>query len=78
MTYFFFEVSEIKNIIGDEFYGNIPFTTNFRRWQNARFSALCLPFNLYEKDVEDAERIALTQIEKINEREAYTMLSSFP
>ncbi len=74
---FLFEVSEIKNIIGDEFYGNIPFTTNFRRWQNARFSALCLPFNLYEKDVEDAERIALTQIEKSTKEKLIPCLALF-
>ncbi|PLX67156.1 MAG: hypothetical protein C0603_10895 [Denitrovibrio sp.] len=74
---FLFEVTEIRNIIGDEFYGNIPFTTNFRRWQNARFSALCLPFNLYEKDVVDAEKIALSQIDKSTKEKNLPCLSLF-
>jgi hypothetical protein len=74
---FLFEIGEIKNILGDEFYGNVPFTTNFRRWQNARFSALCLPFNLYEKDVEDAERIALSQIDKSTKDKTIPCLSIF-
>ena len=61
---FFFEMSELKNIINDEFYGNIPFTINFRKWQSARFSALCVPFNIYEKDIEQIEEISAAQMDK--------------
>ncbi|PLX70537.1 MAG: hypothetical protein C0602_03225 [Denitrovibrio sp.] len=61
---FFFELSEINKILQDDFFGNIPFTLNFRKWQNERFSALCLPNMLYEKDIVNAEEFASAQINK--------------
>lgn len=61
---FFFEHKELQNIIGDSFYGNVPFTLNFRRWQSARFASVCLPGYLYEKDVENYKEIAEKQITK--------------
>jgi hypothetical protein len=61
---FFFEHKELQNIVGDSFYGNVPFTLNFRRWQSARFASVCLPGYLYEKDVENYKEIAEKQITK--------------
>lgn len=69
---FLFELKEIKNILNDEYHGNIPFTLNFRRWQSARFAALCTPFYLYEKDSERAEELARAQMKK------YTSEGSIP
>ncbi len=61
---FFFEHKEIQNIVADSFYGNVPFTLNFRRWQSSRFASVCLPGYLYEKDVENYKDIAEKQIKK--------------
>jgi len=61
---FYFELKEVKNILGDEFYGNIPFTLNFRKWQNSRFAALCMPSIMYERDVEQCENLSIKQIDK--------------
>lgn len=61
---FFFEHKEIQNIIADSFYGNVPFTLNFRRWQSSRFASVCLPGYLYEKDVENYKDIAEKQMTK--------------
>ncbi|MGE4318834.1 MAG: hypothetical protein AB7E96_07995 [Deferribacterales bacterium] len=61
---FYLEYTEIKNIADDSFYGNIPFTLNFRKWQNHRQSALCMPAYLFEKDVENIPEIVKNQIEK--------------
>jgi len=74
---FYLEMSEIKNIIGDEFYGNLPFTINFRKWQNSRFAAICLPYNIYEKDVENADSIASSQIEKSRSEKKIPAMSFF-
>jgi len=74
---FYFEMREISNIINDEFYGNIPFTINFRKWQNARLKALCLPYNLYEKDVEQADEIAMKQINNAMTGKTLSCLSHF-
>lgn len=60
---FYLEYKEIKNIVNDEFYGNIPFTLNFRKWQNHRQGALCLPPYLYEKDVENLSTITEKQMD---------------
>ncbi len=61
---FYLEYTEIKNIADDSFYGNIPFTLNFRKWQNHRQSSLCMPAYLFEKDVENIPEIVKNQIEK--------------
>jgi len=61
---FYFEHKEIQNIVADSFYGNIPFTLNFRRWQSSRFASVCLPGYLYEKDVENYKDIAEKQMTK--------------
>ena len=74
---FNFELKEISNIINDNFYGNIPFTVNFRKWQVARFNAMCMPYNIYERDVEEAGSIANQQIENSQEAGNIRCLSYF-
>lgn len=74
---FFFEQKELNNIINDEFYGNVPFTLNFRKWQTSRFASLCLPYELYEKDVEKSEEIAHGQISKTMEEKSISCMSFF-
>lgn len=74
---FNFELKEINNIINDSFYGNIPFTVNFRKWQGARFSAMCMPYNIYERDVQEASTIANQQIENSEKAGSITCLSYF-
>lgn len=74
---FFFEMKEINNIINDEFFGNIPFTLNFRRWQTARFGAMCLPNYLFEKDVRECMDIAEKQIEGSKEHKNIPCVSFF-
>jgi hypothetical protein len=61
---FCFEVGELKNIMQDEYFGNIPFTVNFRKWQNERYKALCMPYYVYEKDIENSFDLSQRQIEK--------------
>lgn len=74
---FFFEMSEIKSILGDEFFGNIPFTINFRKWQGERFAAMCMPYNLYEKDVERSDEIAAAQLKASEESSTLPCISFF-
>lgn len=74
---FFFEHKEIQNIIADSFYGNVPFTLNFRRWQSSRFASACLPGYLYEKDVESYKEIAEKQISKSLAEKQIPCLSFF-
>lgn len=61
---FFFEMNEIKKILSDEYFGNIPFTIGFRKWQNARFSAMCLPNLLYGKDIKKAGELSQAQMDR--------------
>jgi len=74
---FYFELKEIYKILHDEYFGNIPFTISFRKWQNARFSALCLPHSLYEKDVETADTISARQIEHSLKEKTVPVFSFF-
>jgi hypothetical protein len=74
---FYFEHKELNNIINDEFYGNVPFTLNFRKWQNARYGALCLPYDIYEKDIERAEEVAQSQISKSEKEKVIPCMSFF-
>lgn len=74
---FFFEHKEIHNIVSDSFYGNVPFTLNFRRWQSSRFASVCLPGYLYEKDVENYKEIAEKQISKSLTEKQIPCLSFF-
>lgn len=74
---FFFEHKEIQNIVSDSFFGNAPFTLNFRRWQSSRFASACLPGYLYEKDVENYKEIAEKQMSKSLAEKQIPCLSFF-
>ncbi|WP_162139886.1 hypothetical protein [Limisalsivibrio acetivorans] len=54
---FLFDIEELNNFRKDEYYGNIPITLSFKKWQNGRCSSQLTPYEIYEKDLERSPEI---------------------
>jgi hypothetical protein len=73
----YLEYTEIKNILNDNHYGNIQFTTYFRKWQTERFKAQIVPYEIFEKDLPDVENIAKNILSKLLNKSEFDVLSFF-
>lgn len=57
MDAFAFDLTDLKNFYNDEYYGNIPVTLWFKKWQGERSAAQFVPYDIYEKDIADTASI---------------------
>lgn len=47
----YFDIDELKDIVNDNYFGNIPFAKYFKYWQTERFKMQAMPSEIYEKDI---------------------------
>jgi hypothetical protein len=73
----YFEIDEIKNIVDDNFFGNIPFTKSFKYWQLERFKAQIMPNEIYEKDIDSVYEITNMLYPKIKDMNEFEAVSYF-
>ncbi len=64
MDAFAFDLTDLKNFYNDEYYGNIPVTLWFKKWQGERNAAQFTPYDIYEKDIADTASIARKMLAK--------------
>ncbi len=74
---FMLEINEVKNILDDKFFGNIAFTKSFKHWQAQRYELQAVPYEIYEKDIEDTDRIVKNIFNKIKEDKKIDCFSLF-
>lgn len=61
---FAFDLSDLKNFYNDEYYGNIPVTLWFKKWQGERTAAQFVPYDIYEKDISEIPSIVKKMLSK--------------
>ncbi|QAR31991.1 hypothetical protein EP073_00810 [Geovibrio thiophilus] len=64
MDAFAFDLTDLKNFYNDEYYGNIPVTLWFKKWQGERTAAQFVPYDIYEKDIADTASIVKKMLTK--------------
>lgn len=74
---YYLEYADIKNILTNNHYGNIQFTTYFRKWQCERFKAQIIPYEIFERDIPDVENISKNILSKLLYNKEFDILSFF-
>jgi hypothetical protein len=74
---YFLEYNDIKGLVSDSYYGNTQFTYFFKKWQNERFKMQIIPYEIFEKDIQETENIAKNIISKLLSQNEYDILSFF-
>jgi hypothetical protein len=55
---FWFDLEDLVSFYKNDYFGNIPITLWFKKWQNERSSAQIVPYDIYEKDIGDIADIS--------------------
>jgi hypothetical protein len=76
-TIYYIEYNDLKNILDDNYYGNIQFTYFFKKWQTERYKLQIVPYEIFEKDIPDVEKIAKGIIGKLLSQKEFDILSFF-
>lgn len=76
-TIYYLEYNDLKNILNDNYYGNIQFTYFFKKWQTERYKMQILPYEIFEKDIPDVENIVKGIINKLLNQKEFDILSFF-
>jgi len=76
-TIYYLEYNDLKNILDDNYYGNIQFTYFFKKWQTERYKLQVVPYEIFEKDIPDVEKIAKGIINKLLKEKEFNVLSFF-
>ncbi|UOD35444.1 hypothetical protein DSN97_03700 [Deferribacteraceae bacterium V6Fe1] len=76
-TIYYLEYNDLKNILDDNYYGNIQFTYFFKKWQTERYKMQIVPYEIFEKDIPDVEKIAKGIIGKLLNQKEFDVLSFF-
>lgn len=74
---YYLELSEIKQIKENNFYGNIAFNLYFRKAQSERFKIQQTPTEIFEKDIDNVEEIIRKVYEKSISNRTFKALTLF-
>lgn len=72
-----FESEELQNMLSGNFFGNIPFTQHFRKWQQERYQMQVVPPEIYEKDISDIPEVMGNLAKRLFRQEQISCVSYF-